>query len=186
MAEFCIKRKDAVHANPDIDKRNCFKRGDIVEVRPDGAYDDKPWQTVLKVSGLNWEKALRLMEPHHELETEEREVLEEEFQKVKNDSEQVVFNDKTYTVYMGKYIDPTLLSNKNGVRTYEVKKLRQVKIRRFRIPSSIMDGLFPDGVYHVSISKQKFLNDVKHIFDFAHNKTIDQSDYKNKFYLDMG
>ena len=185
MAEFSIKRKDSVHSDPAINRRDCFKRGDIIGVYPDGEFDDKPWRTVLKVSGLNWEKVKRFIEPHHELETEEIELKEEEFQKVKNNSEQVIFNDKPYTIYMGNYINPVLLSNENGVRKYEVKKLRQYRMRRFRIPSNAMDILFPEGVYHKTITKAKFLDNAKKIFDFAHNKEVDQTDYKNQLYTDI-
>lgn len=36
MAELLIKAIDATHSDPVKDKAGCYKRGDIVDVRPDG------------------------------------------------------------------------------------------------------------------------------------------------------
>lgn len=36
MAELLIKAVDATHDDPEKDQRGCYKRGDIVVVRPDG------------------------------------------------------------------------------------------------------------------------------------------------------
>lgn len=36
MAELLIKAIDATHSDPGKDFRGCYKRGDIVQVRPDG------------------------------------------------------------------------------------------------------------------------------------------------------
>lgn len=38
MALFLIKDRDAVHADPEKDRRGCYKRGDIVEVLDDSKY----------------------------------------------------------------------------------------------------------------------------------------------------
>ena len=35
MAELLIKAIDASNPNPDKDKRGCYKRGMVVEIRPD-------------------------------------------------------------------------------------------------------------------------------------------------------
>lgn len=36
MAELLIKAIDATHSNPDKDAKGCYKRGDIVLIRPNG------------------------------------------------------------------------------------------------------------------------------------------------------
>ena len=71
MAEFLIKAVDAMHADPAKDQRGCYKRGDIVDVRPDGFQwgreehpaTAKPRKFVLvKVPALDSEKAKTLMQ----------------------------------------------------------------------------------------------------------------------------
>ena len=69
MALFLIKDRDAVHADPEKDRRGCYKAGDIVEVLDDSKHDGDlvanpiaaPFYLV-HISGLTKEQALRFME----------------------------------------------------------------------------------------------------------------------------
>jgi len=65
MAEFLIKAKDVVHTNPSKNLTGCYKRGDVVEIRPDGAEygtdEGLPNFVVIKVTGLTFEAAKKYM-----------------------------------------------------------------------------------------------------------------------------
>jgi len=65
MAEFLIKAADSTHPDPEKNDRGCYKRGDIVEVRPDGAtygrLEGLPNFLKVKVTGLDYEKARTYM-----------------------------------------------------------------------------------------------------------------------------
>jgi hypothetical protein len=67
MAEFLILNKTNSNIDPDKDKY-CYKRGDIVEVREDGAsYGSKeglPDFIVLRVTGYTKEQVLKFIEYH--------------------------------------------------------------------------------------------------------------------------
>jgi hypothetical protein len=67
MAEFIIKAVDAVHPDPQIDQSGCYKLGDIVEVRPDGANYGRceclPTFFIVKIPGLSVETARKYMDP---------------------------------------------------------------------------------------------------------------------------
>ncbi len=56
MAELLIKAIDATHADPDIDRRGCYKTGDVVVVREDGhewgALERPPIFRVLRLPGV--------------------------------------------------------------------------------------------------------------------------------------
>lgn len=56
MAELLVKAVDATHADPEKDRRGCYKRGDVVVVREDGhAWGRKegaPKFRVVKVPGV--------------------------------------------------------------------------------------------------------------------------------------
>jgi len=65
MAEFLIKATNATHADPVKDRRGCYKRGDIVQVFPDGACTEQPSpnsnMVIIKVVGLSFEAAQKYM-----------------------------------------------------------------------------------------------------------------------------
>lgn len=70
MAEFLIKAISATHPDPLKDARGCYKRGDIVDVRPDGFKWGKeerlPKFVIVKIPGLDAEKVKKYMQPHFE------------------------------------------------------------------------------------------------------------------------
>ena len=61
MAELLIRLADTTNPDPAKDARGCWKRGDVVEVRPDGfrhgRFDGPPFFAVVKVAGLTVEEA---------------------------------------------------------------------------------------------------------------------------------
>lgn len=67
MAEFLIKAVDATQSDPTKDAAGCYKRGDIVVVKPDGwewgAEERLPRFVQVKVSGLSVARALKLISP---------------------------------------------------------------------------------------------------------------------------
>lgn len=71
MAELLIKAVDATHPDPIKNERGCYKRGDIVDVRPDGWHwgteEGLPKFVIVKVPGLDPERVKHAMEPHHDL-----------------------------------------------------------------------------------------------------------------------
>lgn len=80
MAEFLIKAISATNADLNKDKRGCYKRGDIVEVRPDGAAYGKeeglPKFVIVKIPGLAVETALKYMAPSYVLGNPEMGIAE--------------------------------------------------------------------------------------------------------------
>ena len=72
MAEFLIKARSASHPDPDKDTRGSYKRGDIVVVMPDGhewgTKETLPDFVVVKVPGLDHEKARQFIEPETEID----------------------------------------------------------------------------------------------------------------------
>jgi hypothetical protein len=74
MAEFLVKARNAIHVNPDKDARSSYKRGDIVVVMPDGhqwgTLETLPEFVVVKVTGLDHERAQQLIEPEVEINPE--------------------------------------------------------------------------------------------------------------------
>lgn len=67
MAQLLIKAVDAVNPDPDTDKRGCYKRGMIVEVREDGApRGTAEWWPVfvwIMVPGIPADVIRKYMEP---------------------------------------------------------------------------------------------------------------------------
>lgn len=67
MAELLIKARNATHPNPDKD-RMCYKRGDIVDVRPDGFLWGReeclPRFVIIKIPGLNPDTVRAFMKVH--------------------------------------------------------------------------------------------------------------------------
>ena len=67
MAELLIKAVDATHADPSKDARGCYKRGDVVVVKPDGhtwgTQERLPLFWVLKVPGLSVAECDTYLEP---------------------------------------------------------------------------------------------------------------------------
>jgi hypothetical protein len=65
MAEFLIKAINAVHIDPVKDKQGCYKRGDIVDVRPDGwpwgKEEGLPRFYIVKITGLSVDIAKKYM-----------------------------------------------------------------------------------------------------------------------------
>jgi len=57
MAEFLIKAVSATHPDPEKNARGCYKRGDIVDIRPDGwpwgAEERLPLFVLVKIPGLS-------------------------------------------------------------------------------------------------------------------------------------
>ena len=74
MAEFLIKARSAVHVDPDKDARGSYKRGDIVVVMPDGhmwgTSETLPDFVVVKVPGVDHERAQQLIESEVEIDPE--------------------------------------------------------------------------------------------------------------------
>ncbi len=70
MAEILIKAVNATHADPDKDRRGCYKRGMPVVVMPDGhswgAQEGLPKFVVLKVPGVSVEAVNKYINPEHE------------------------------------------------------------------------------------------------------------------------
>lgn len=68
MAEFLVKAIDATHKDPVKDVRGCYKRGDIVDVRPDGFEWGKeeapPKFTIVKCPGMAVADVISYMQPH--------------------------------------------------------------------------------------------------------------------------
>lgn len=71
MAEFLIKAISATNPDPVKNERGCYKRGDIVDVRPDGwkwgNEERLPKFVLVKIPGLDPKAALRFMEAHLDL-----------------------------------------------------------------------------------------------------------------------
>jgi len=95
MCEFNIKRVDAVNADTDKDRRGCYKRGDIINVQPDGEYVDKPHHTVLVVTGLDHTKVLKFMEVRQEPQEATLYFHKDEWDSLVE--EDITQNDVTYT-----------------------------------------------------------------------------------------
>lgn len=74
MAELLVKAVSATHPDPIKDAQGCYKRGDIVDVRPDGFEWGKseglPNFVVIKVPGVDHTSNKHLMQPHQEQSTE--------------------------------------------------------------------------------------------------------------------
>lgn len=70
MAELLICARDATHADPDVDRRACYKRGDPVTVQPDGhpwgRKEGLPRFMVVKVPGVSVEQMRGLIEEQSE------------------------------------------------------------------------------------------------------------------------
>jgi hypothetical protein len=70
MAELLIKARNAQHADPDIDRQGCYKRGDIVVVMPDGhewgAKEGLPNFVKIKIPGLDHETVRELIDEQRE------------------------------------------------------------------------------------------------------------------------
>lgn len=66
MAELLIKWVDATHADPEKDRRGCYKRGDVVIVQKDGhewgAKEGPPNFVILRIPGAARALAERLTE----------------------------------------------------------------------------------------------------------------------------
>lgn len=66
MAELLIKARDAEHADPEKDRRGCYKRGDVVIVQDDGhewgRKEGPPNFVVLRIPGAARSLAERLTE----------------------------------------------------------------------------------------------------------------------------
>jgi len=67
MAEFLVMAKSNTHSDPNKDQTGCYKRGDIVVVKPDGhewgKLEGLPNFVVIKVPGLNHEVATKYLDP---------------------------------------------------------------------------------------------------------------------------
>jgi len=67
MAEFLIKASDNTHSDPIKDARGCYKKGDIVDVRPDGfrwgREEGPPKFYIVKMPDLKVEDARKYMQP---------------------------------------------------------------------------------------------------------------------------
>lgn len=67
MAELLVKAVDAVHDDPEVDRRGCYKAGDIVACQPDGhpwgACECLPTFLVVRIPGLSVADARRYTEP---------------------------------------------------------------------------------------------------------------------------
>jgi hypothetical protein len=70
MAELLLKARNAQHADPDIDRHGCYKRGDIVVVMPDGhqwgTKEGLPNFVKIKIPGLNHETVRELIDEQRE------------------------------------------------------------------------------------------------------------------------
>lgn len=66
MAEFLIKATSNTNPNPLKDSRGCYKRGDIVDVRPDGwpwgNEERLPRFVVVKIPGLDPDTVMKFMD----------------------------------------------------------------------------------------------------------------------------
>lgn len=66
MAEFLIKKIDAVHKDPIKDKSGCYKRGDVVQVYEDGECKEPPSPNskmyIVKVPGMTKKEAEKYTE----------------------------------------------------------------------------------------------------------------------------
>lgn len=173
MAEFQIKNVDDTHADPDNDLMGCFKRGDIIEISPDGGFDNMPWITVLKVPGLNPSRVQKLCESHWEPVQTEIPIDDVQYQSIKNDIIDQVQNDRNFSLIMRRFTEtPTLVSQISNVRLFRGKVLTRTRMRRFQIPSSIMDVLFPVGVNQTTITKLQFVNNLQNCLDKTANDLI--------------
>jgi len=172
MCEFNIKRIDAVNADTEKDRRGCYKRGDIISVRPDGAYIDKPHMTVLAVPGVSHTAVEKLMGERYVLVSKQVEIPESIYQADKDSVYTITVNEVEHTVAMGKYIDPELVSNVDGVRIYNVKMIETYQRRRFRFPEDAMAQIFPDGIYRREVTKNVFLNQMDKIYDKSFSDII--------------
>lgn len=67
MAEILIKARDATHADPEKDRRGCYKRGMPVVVMPDGhvwgAAEVPPAFVVLRLPGISEERVRQFLAP---------------------------------------------------------------------------------------------------------------------------
>ncbi len=178
MCEFNIKRISAVNSDPEKDRCGCYKRGDIINVKPDGEYIGKDSNTILAVPGLSHIKVDKLMEDRQELVPQIVSIREKAYQLDKNEVETIFVNDKEYTLYMSRYVEPVLLSNTDGVRTYSCKELETYQRRRFRIPESVMQQLFPQNVFRREITKAQFLNHLNKLLDKTFGITIGETGWK--------
>lgn len=70
MAEFLIKAIDATHPDPVKNERGCYKRGDVVAVKPDGwpwgAREGFPTFVIVKVPGLDPAAVEHLLHQHED------------------------------------------------------------------------------------------------------------------------
>lgn len=70
MAEFLIKAVSVTHSDPDKDTRGCYKRGDIVDIRPNGFAWGKeeglPKFVVVQVSDVSVAAAKKYMDPERD------------------------------------------------------------------------------------------------------------------------
>lgn len=179
-AEFNIMRYDKPNTEPS-EQNSLYKRGDIINVQPDGFYSDKPHMTILAVPGLDHKKVVKFIEERYELVDVTVELNESEFQKAKDSTHSFDLNDKNYTVYLGRYVQPVLISYEDGIRKYSAKELKPFSRRRFNIPGYIMDNLFPEGVYRRTVSKEVFLKHVKKIRDKTFNLNVENTQWYADF-----
>lgn len=72
MAELLIMANSNSHSDPIKDIRGCYKKGDIVDVQPDGFQWGKeecpPRFHVVKIKGLDFKEAKYLMEPQLDID----------------------------------------------------------------------------------------------------------------------
>lgn len=85
MCELLIKATDYTHPDPDVDLRGSYKRGYIVEVRPDnceyGTSEVLPKFCVIKLPTIEVERALKYMQPETVEGTIEGMVIEVPFRR---------------------------------------------------------------------------------------------------------
>jgi len=76
MAQILVMARDNTHADPDTDRRGCYKRGYPVVVMPDthtwGREEGLPTFVVIKIPGVPVEKVRKYIEPQLEDTTDER------------------------------------------------------------------------------------------------------------------
>lgn len=175
MAELLIKRNDTNTGSTDF----ILGRGDIIDIRPDGFFEGKNHLTVLVVADLNYKRLLKLTEECVRFDDTEIVLSPDEFAAAKDLVDTIEINDKSFTVYMGRFINPVLTgTDKKGNRTFTAKTPIFFQKTRIKIPSNIMDTLFPNNVYRRTIKKTQFLNNIDEFIDKGHeNKKLKNTNW---------
>ena len=182
MAEFCIKRVDNTNDDQETDRRGCYKRGDVIEIGPDGSYQNQPHLTVLVVNGLDHEKIMKFMEERKELVSTKVAYTDEEYNFLKNLSEEIIVNDKIYVDFkLGVGIDPQLQKEEDGKKFFNIQKFETYTRRRFIIPTDMMNSLFPEGIYRVEISSEEFLEKIKGFYDKSYENFVENTSWYAEF-----